>query len=51
MQIITSTGFGDSGSSAITDLLSEYDGIMACLWDNQKSNEGDNPSKQLIKLK
>lgn len=27
MQILTSTGFGDSGSSAITDLLSEYEGI------------------------
>lgn len=27
MQIITSTGYGDSGSSAITDLLSEYEGI------------------------
>ena len=29
MQIITSTGFGDSGSSAITDLLSEYEGIKS----------------------
>lgn len=29
MQIITSTGFGDSGSSALTDLLSEYDGIKS----------------------
>ena len=29
MQVITSTGFGDSGSSAITDLLSEYDGIKS----------------------
>ena len=29
MQIITSTGFGDSGSSAITDLISEYDGIKS----------------------
>lgn len=27
MQLITSTGFGDSGSSAITDLISEYEGI------------------------
>ena len=27
MQLITSTGFGDSGSSAVTDLLSEYDCI------------------------
>ena len=29
MQIITSTGFGDSGSSAITDLISEYEGIKS----------------------
>lgn len=29
MQVITSTGFGDSGSSAITDLLSEYKGIKS----------------------
>ncbi len=29
MQVITSTGFGDSGSSAITDLLSEYEGIKS----------------------
>ncbi len=29
MQVITSTGFGDSGSSAVTDLLSEYDGIKS----------------------
>lgn len=29
MQIITSTGYGDSGSSAITDLISEYDGIKS----------------------
>ena len=29
MQIITSTGFGDSGSSAVTDLLSEYNEIKA----------------------
>ena len=29
MQIITSTGFGDSGSSAVTDLLSEYEDIKS----------------------
>lgn len=29
MQVITSTGFGDSGSSAVTDLLSEYKGIKS----------------------
>ena len=29
MQVITSTGFGDSGSSAVTDLISEYDGIKS----------------------
>lgn len=29
MQIITSTGFGDSGSSAITDFISEYKGIKS----------------------
>lgn len=30
MKIVTSTGFGFTGSTAITDLISEYEGVQTC---------------------
>lgn len=43
IQLITSTGFGDSGSSAVTDILREYDCIetKCSEWECTFLHEGD----------